>query len=184
MFKNIHTFKTLLLQKLKPLNGFNFKNKPKLPNKPFNILNPPPPFNFFPSKFNNLNNKAFSLVELLTVVGILLVLASLAIVNYKKYQTHSKKQLILSNLDLIHSGFKTCMKVRYKFDKCNSLSKLKLQAPLNSTISTDLNDPKICFLIVLGGLKGCVDSSNNQTKKAQLDSQTVNTACNNGVCTP
>ena len=139
---------------------------------------------FCQSKF--LKEKAFSMIELLITISILLVIASVAAVSYSRYQKHSKKQLILSNLDLIHTGFTTCMKVR-SFNKCNSLSKIKLQAPLNAIIRVRKNatTEKICFLMRFGDFKGCVDNSGNQSSQTELDSSSPSTACNSaGVCTP
>ena len=143
------------------------------------------------SKFNSdfiipLGNKAFSLIELLTTVSIILIITSIATVSYGRYRKNSQKQLILSNLDMIHTGFTTCMKVR-PFNKCNSLSKIKLQAPLDATIRFRSNNTnkKLCFIMIFGGFKGCVDNSGNQTSKTQLDSSAPSTACSSaGVCTP
>ena len=131
-----------------------------------------------------LGNKAFSMLELLTVVSIILIITSIATVSYGRYKKSSQKQLILSNLDMIHTGFTTCMKVR-PFGKCDTLAEIKLKEPLDATIQPKSQGTKLCFLMTFGGFKGCVDNSGNQTSKTELDSSAPSTACSNtGVCTP
>ena len=136
------------------------------------------------SKF--FQKKAFSLIELLVAVAIILTLLSIASVSYSRYKKSSEKQLVLSNLDMIKSGFETCMKVKI-FNKCNTVGKIKVQKPLDATITANSNNStkKVCFLISFRALKGCVDNSNNQTSKTELDSSSTSTSCSSaGICTP
>ena len=133
-----------------------------------------------------LRNKAFSLLELLIAVSIILIITSLSVVSYSRYEKHSSKQLVLSNLDLIKTGFNTCLKVR-PFNKCNTPFKIEIQSPLSAVIRAryDNHNKNICFIIKFKGYKGCVDNQNHQTTLAHLNSSTPSTACSSaGVCTP
>ncbi|MCZ0932651.1 MAG: prepilin-type N-terminal cleavage/methylation domain-containing protein [Oligoflexia bacterium] len=140
----------------------------------------------FYSNSKLFRNKAFSLLELIITISIILIVTSLAAVSYGRYKKVSHKQLILSNLDLIKTGFQTCLKVK-AFNKCDSPSEIEIQSPFSAVITarSDTANKKACFLMEFKGLKGCVDSQNNQTSQTELDSSSPSTSCSSaGICAP
>ena len=140
----------------------------------------------FFKKIELFKNKAFSLVELLVTLSISLIIGGIAITNYGRYKKHSEQQLILSNLNLIKTGFETCLKVK-SFNKCDSPSEIKMQNPLSAVLTARSNtsNKKVCFLMEFKGHKGCVDNQNNQTRLTQLNLSSPSTRCTLlGVCIP
>jgi len=53
---------------------------------------------------NNTPKKAFSLIELMVVIAIIAILASVSIPNYFKYLTKAKQAEVMSNLVSLHTA--------------------------------------------------------------------------------
>ena len=71
--------------------------------------------------------KGFSLVELLTVIGVLGVLASIAITSYGKYQMTAAKNTVQSDAKAIAKAFMTCT-VTGEFNDCDDLTELGVES--------------------------------------------------------
>lgn len=68
-----------------------------------------------------LNKKAFSLVELLVVIGILGILVAIAIPSYTSYQIRTKKVKFLSNIQEVLFDMQTCLNIEPNWRDCESI---------------------------------------------------------------
>ena len=83
-----------------------------------------------------LNNRGFTLLEVMVTVGILAVISGIAIPQYTKYKTSSSYQAVGIDLQTVRKQFGVCMAVNSDTADCNT------QAELDINI-TGLQDAKI-----------------------------------------
>ena len=72
---------------------------------------------------NKLNNKGFSLVEILVAVSIIGIISAIAIPAFQDYRTEASKVAADTTISNIHRAFNNCLVLK-KFGQCNSLGSL------------------------------------------------------------
>lgn len=150
-----------------------------------------------------MNEKGFSLVELLTVVGILGVLAAIAIPSYVNFQHMTRAKLAVAMIKQIEEGFLTCYRERefspYKEGSTLVTTADCLQAPASPdlppnvtlTNNKDSGNTKGCFSVEIDGAKDdkegiqCVDfllTGKGRKNNHYKDDGTKDGTCSGGVC--
>lgn len=88
--------------------------------------------------------RGFSLTELLTVAGVMGVLAAIAIPSYVKYTRSVEKRVVYSDASAIARAFMTCSTETDDFGDCDELSDLNVSGS-GSVEWTDMSaDPYFC----------------------------------------
>ena len=144
-----------------------------------------------------VNQKGFSLTEILVTIGLLAIISSIATVGYTSYVNTGEKQAIRTALNKMDSAFNACMSFN-KFDgsKCDTPKKIGFEkSPKHkTTISKGQND--ICLTVKKGGLgsdiagkaglRACIQYQNGQMIRKCFENKTnpkTRAYCNTtGVC--
>ena len=130
------------------------------------------------------SREGFSLTELLIAISIIGILAAVATLSYSSFKDNQTIDTIHISLNSIKAGFLTCT-LRRQASDCNTLEKInaKVQDGFNSPAPI-INGSNVCFEVSKDGFKGCFDSSETQSTKANIKNKTSPITCNTqGACT-
>lgn len=133
-------------------------------------------------KLLNLNEKGFSLIELMVVIAIIAILAAVAIPAYTGYQTRARTATVNATLNQIKTAFPVCLAANSNnWRVCTDV-----QSPTNgrfingtlvpqsgSTISggqdTSAGNEKGCWQVVSQNVEGCIEYNNGATPDVPSD---------------
>ena len=129
-----------------------------------------------------MNNKGFSLTEMLIVVSIMGILSAVAIPSYKSYKDHQTVEMINVQLQSVKSGYLTC-RLLQDLNNCNDFAKIdaQVQDGFTGNTNTSTNPNQTCFQISKETFKGCYDTSGVISSKADIKNTTKG-SCLSGVC--
>ena len=94
---------------------------------------------------NNKNKRGFSLIELMVVVAIMGILASIGIPQYLSYRDRAAWGGLSNELEAVNRAFVTCISTR-TFDQCTSIQALGLRDfELGATGGVANTTPNFCL---------------------------------------
>ena len=132
-----------------------------------------------------VNQKGFSLTEILVTIGLLAIISSIATVGYTSYVNTGEKQAIRTALNKMDSAFNACMSFN-KFDgsKCDTPKKIGFEkSPKHEAkIIHKEQNGNICFTVKKGGLgsdiagktglRACIQYQNGQMIRKCFENKT------------
>ena len=96
-----------------------------------------------------LNNKGFTLLEVMVTVGILAVISGIAVPQYNKYKENAGYQAVGVDLQTIRKQFGVCMAVNSAVGSCTTASQLDINISGFAQVTFDdpANATKFCAVI-------------------------------------
>ncbi len=129
-------------------------------------------------KLKLLNQKGFSLLEIMVAVTLMGIITAVAIPSYQRYRNKATDGVIKSSLNTIGRGSAACLVLGTGRDNCNSLREVNVTCPAGLTCSQDAEPASgadtipLCFEASSGSdARGCVQvtvSNGNFTVKSGI----------------
>ena len=126
-------------------------------------------------KLLNLNEKGFSLIELMVVIAIIAILAAVGIPAYTGYQTKARTATVSATLNQIKTSFPVCLAANANdWGVCTDASSttgsfingtLSSQsgAVISASQDTSAGNQKGCWKVVSQDVQGCIEYNNGAT---------------------
>ena len=118
-------------------------------------------------KLKLLNQKGFSLIEILVVITLMGIITAIAVPSYTKYKKQANEGVVKSSLGAIGRGAAACITLGNR-SSCTSLTQVGVTCPSGLTCAAnsgaaqaDATKP-LCYEVTSGGAtgaKGCVSIS-------------------------
>ena len=104
----------------------------------------------FKRRFKVLKNKkGFSLLEVLVAVGIIGIIGAIAYPSFDDYRQDAARTASDTSASNVVKAFRNCLVLK-PFSECDTLGKIKMQCPSNSTCVDEDDNPKFCAHILRG----------------------------------